>query len=93
MVLEYIRKAGTVRAINALNRNARKLNLFIWGMWDYGVVKFKARPRGISKTSRLPGEEYWCLIWFLVFSIGDNRKVIKKDAKRNQIMKALLGCL
>jgi hypothetical protein len=92
MVLEYIRQTGTVRAQTLLDRRATKLNLYIWGMENYGVVKYKQRPRGITKTSRLPGEEYWCLIWFLVFSI-DSAKIIKDDRKRNSIIKALIGCL
>jgi hypothetical protein len=93
LVLEYIRGKGTVRALNTLNRRAKKLNLFIWGSGDYGVVKFKSRPRGITKTSRLPGQEYWCLIWFLVFSIGDSDAVIEDTIMRRKVVKALIACL
>ena len=44
-------------------------------------MTFKPRPNGITRTSKLSGEEYWCLIFMLLFSIGDSsKKVIKSDS-------------
>lgn len=93
LTLDYIEEMGHVTRLNALNRRAVKLNMYIWGLPNHGPVKFKLRPRGITKKSRLPGEEYWCLIWMLLFSIGTSNKIITSDSKRNKILKALVACL
>lgn len=93
LTLEHIKDVGTTTRLNALNRRAINLNPYIWGLANHGPVKFKLRPRGITKMSRLPGEEYWGLIWMLLFSIGTSNKIITSEGKRNKILKALVACL
>lgn len=93
LTLEHIQKEGTVSRLHTLNYHASKLNQYMWGMDQRGVVVWKVRSRGILRTSRLPGVEYYCLIVYLLFSIGTSRTVIQSDSMRNKILTALQGLL
>jgi len=94
LVLTLIKKQkGGSRRLSKLNDRAVKLNNFMWGWPPSGVVIFKRRPLGITKISKLPGYEFWCLIWMMVFAVVNTDEIIEDAQKRADVVQLLLGCL
>ena len=94
LLLDLIKSQGSgSKRLQRLNDRARKLDHCIWGMTDMGCVKFKRRPDGITKISKLPGYEFYCLIWQMLSSIVHTDEIFGDAAQRNGVVQVLLGCL